>query len=63
MNTILSQMAYSIDATEKLLDVGKTTVYKAINEGKLKAVKYGRRTLIPRESLENFIKQLPSISK
>lgn len=36
----------SIDAWTKISGLGRTTTYSLIGEGKLRAVKAGRRTLI-----------------
>ncbi len=41
--------------------VSHTTVYKQINKGKLRAVKSGRRTLIPYESARSWLDNLPQI--
>lgn len=41
--------------------VSHTTVYRNINQGHLKAVKAGRRTLIPFESAKSWLDNLPEI--
>lgn len=43
------------------LGVGKTTLYAAIAEGRLAAVKLGNRTLIPADSLRTWLASLPSV--
>lgn len=45
----------SVAQTARTLSVGRTTIYKLINEGRLGAVKIGRRTLIQRETIQNLI--------
>jgi len=41
------------------VSLGKTSVYQLLNEGKVKAVKLGKKTLIPRSSLNEFVASLP----
>lgn len=41
--------------------VGKTTLYKAIREGKLPARKLGASTLIRTQDLEGFLDSLPRL--
>jgi len=40
-----------------LLDVGRSTIYQWIDEGKLAAVEIGERLRIPRSAILSFIKQ------
>ena len=40
--------------------IGRTKIYQAINDGHLKARKYGKRTLILRSELHEFLANLPS---
>ncbi|WP_448206470.1 helix-turn-helix domain-containing protein [Azospirillum sp. sgz302134] len=42
----MNQLCLSVEETQRTLGVGRTSVYKLINEGKLEIVKIGRRTLI-----------------
>ncbi|MBK9585763.1 MAG: helix-turn-helix domain-containing protein [Alphaproteobacteria bacterium] len=42
------------------VNLGKTSVYKLINEGKISAVKLGKKTLIPRSVVHEFIASLPA---
>jgi excisionase family DNA binding protein len=41
------------------LGVGQTTVWKALSEGNLSAVKLGHRTLVSAESLRTWVASLP----
>lgn len=40
--------------------IGRTKIYQAINDGSLKARKCGKRTLVLRGDLRDFLASLPS---
>ena len=42
----------------KSINIGTTYAYQLINEGKIRAVKIGKKTLIPKEALDDFIADL-----
>ena len=44
----------------KATNICRTIVYRLINEGRLKAVKVGKKTLIPQSALEEFVASLPA---
>lgn len=52
-------LAYSIEAAAEVAQLGRTQLFEAIKEGKLKARKSGRRTIILREELNAFLHALP----
>jgi excisionase family DNA binding protein len=56
--TQILPLAVSISEAAKLLGIGKTSVYAAISEGKLKTKKFGRRTLIEVEEIRRFLAAL-----
>lgn len=51
----LQPLAYSIDQACHVSSIGRTRIYSLIKEGKLRARKIGKRTLIPAESLRALI--------
>jgi len=53
---------YSIQKTCELTNIGRTSIYKLIQEGKLTAKKFNSKTLITAESLHAFIESLPQIN-
>ncbi len=55
------RLGYSINEYAATNAVGRDQVYDAIRSGKLKAVKWGRRTIIPAEEGERFISELPAL--
>jgi excisionase family DNA binding protein len=55
--------AYTISgACTCLGDIGRTTLYSLISEGKLEAVKLGGRTLITAGSIDKLLASLPRLS-
>ena len=54
------KLALSVREAGKLLGIGRGTIYTAVNEGKIPAVKFGKRTLIPTKGLQEWLNALPS---
>jgi excisionase family DNA binding protein len=53
------RLAYPPREASKAIGVGLTRLYALIAEGKIEARRCGRRTLIPADSLRQFITALP----
>jgi excisionase family DNA binding protein len=53
------RLAYSPDEAAKASGQGRTKVFQDIKTGKLRAVKNGRRTLILRPDLEEYLRSMP----
>lgn len=51
----MEPIALTVSDTTKATGFGKTTTYKLINEGKLTAVKVGRRTLVTVASMKALL--------
>ena len=49
----------SIAEAQKILGLGRTSLYAAISSGKIKAKKSGRRTLVETSALRKFVEALP----
>jgi len=47
----------SINEAAKALNLGRTSIYALIRQGRLEAVKMGRRTLVKVESIRRLIEQ------
>lgn len=54
--------AFTVEEFMASYGLGRTTTYEEINAGRLKALKLGRKTLIPRDSADAWLAGLPSIS-
>jgi excisionase family DNA binding protein len=51
----MEPLALSVNDTAKALSLGRTSIYSMISDGRLKAFKLGRRTLIKAESVRRLI--------
>jgi excisionase family DNA binding protein len=45
----------TVDQVREILFIGKNTVYKLLNSGKIKSFKIGRTHKVPRQALEDYI--------
>ena len=55
-NEASHKLAYQIDEAARASGLGKTSLYKLISEGKLKAIKAAGRRLILRDDLEAYLR-------
>jgi excisionase family DNA binding protein len=51
----LTKLAYTLDEVAELSGHCRSSLYELVNEGKLRAVKSGRRTLILAEDLRSWM--------
>lgn len=52
------QLSYSIEEVQELTGLGRTKIYEALKDRHLKAKKYGKRTIILKADLEEFLQNL-----
>ena len=57
----IQQRAMSIDEFCQRYSIGRTTTYEEIKQGRLRALKVGKRTLIAEDSAEDWLRRLPAI--
>lgn len=53
----VNQVLITVDELCELLMIGKNAAYQLLSSGKIKCFRIGRAWKIPRESLDDFIKQ------
>jgi len=58
----LPKLAYSVAEVCHLIGLGRTGVFKEIREQRLRAVKAGRRTLIPAVAIQAWLDRLASVA-
>lgn len=51
-------LLYTIDEVSRLLSIGRTSVYALIDDRQLERVKIGRRSLVPAESIAEYVRRL-----
>lgn len=56
----MNKLSFSINDTSTLTGICRVTLYEHINSGRLKARKLGRKTLILKSDLDNFLLSLES---
>lgn len=56
----MEKKVYTIDEVQSITGIGRTKIYESINSGILRAKKFGRKTLILLEDLDDFLNQLAS---
>jgi excisionase family DNA binding protein len=54
------KLAFTLKEASAVLGIGKTTLYAAIANGRLAAVKLGNRTLTPASALHGWLASLPA---
>lgn len=54
-----NKLAYSPAEAAEALGVGRSTVFDLMKSGKLRRVKIGAKTVIPRSSLEALLAETP----
>jgi hypothetical protein len=52
-------VGFSVEGAVAASGIGRTLIFRAIQRGQLKARKLGRRTIILRDDLTEFLKNLP----
>lgn len=55
-------ISMNIEEVREATGIGRTKIYEAINHGLLRAKKYGKRTIILREDLDDFLSNLEPYS-
>ncbi len=53
--TPVEKMSYSVPETAQAVGTCPAMIYRAINSGKLKALKFGKRTLITPEAIKEWL--------
>lgn len=55
--TVEDALAYPVSIAAKRLSIGTTLAWELVRAGKLRSFRVGRRVLVPRVALEEFIRQ------
>lgn len=58
----MTRLLHPLPEVMTLIGIGRSTLYELIANGEIKVVKIGRRTLVPHDELERFVKELSDSS-
>jgi excisionase family DNA binding protein len=56
---MIGRIAYSPEEASKLVSTGRTKIFQEIKDGRLKARKIGRKTIILDDDLREYARNLP----
>lgn len=51
-------MTLTVEEVSKLLRVGRNTAYRLIQEGSIRYIRCGRKIIIPKDALEEFLTKI-----
>jgi excisionase family DNA binding protein len=54
----IDPIALSVPEAAKFVGLGRSSIQKAVNKGELRSAKYGKRRLITKEALKEWIQHL-----
>jgi excisionase family DNA binding protein len=57
----ITPLAIGVEGACRALGIGKTKLYQEIGSGRLRAVKFGKKTLIPTDQLAAWLASLEPI--
>lgn len=57
----VEKLAFSIAEFCRRFGVGRTKVYEEVRQGRLRARKIGRRTIITKDDADDWLQQLPLV--
>ena len=57
----LTKPAYSVNEVLAMLPLGRTSLYAAIKDGKIKAQKHGKKTIFLAPDIAAFLASLPAM--
>ena len=58
----MTKLSVTIPEAAEMIGIGRSSIYKLFDEGKLTPRKMGKRTLILVEDLKRFVENLPAAS-
>lgn len=59
---LIKPLLLSMSEAAAVLGVGRTTIYDLVRQGALQSVKIGRRSLVPLEDLNDYVRHLKASS-
>lgn len=53
---IVERQGYNVSESARIVGVGRTTMHKMIREGRIRPIKIGARTIIPRSEIDRILR-------
>jgi hypothetical protein len=60
--SLKDNLAFSLEQAGQISGIGRSQLYLAVREGRLNARKCGRRTVVLRADLSDFLNRLPALA-
>lgn len=59
---VVNPVSYSVEDAARALGIGRSLAFRLIREGQLRAVKIGRRTVVPVKECDAFLERSRSLA-
>lgn len=52
---VVERQGYNVGEAARIIGVGRTTMHKMLNQGRIRPVKIGARTIIPKSEIDRLL--------
>ncbi len=52
----VERQGYNVSESARIVGVGRTTMHKMIREGRIRPIKIGARTIVPRSEIDRILR-------
>jgi excisionase family DNA binding protein len=59
----VGKLSYTIDGVVRATSLSRSSIYKSIADGSLRSIKVGRRRMVTRKALEEYISKLEGVTE
>jgi excisionase family DNA binding protein len=58
-----TKLVYSVQETSKILNIGMNKIYKLLRDNTIPNVRIGKKIIIPKKALENWLMESAGVDK
>ncbi|MEN8905841.1 MAG: helix-turn-helix domain-containing protein [Clostridiales bacterium] len=58
-----TKLVYSVQETSKILNIGMNRIYKLLRDNTIPNVRLGKKIIIPKKALENWLMESAGVDK